>query len=83
MFGKTKVENNCLGGLPNLVWDQTPRNYNMGIICLSTQGQFTHRDKVTLLLLIKRWGRKAHGLECYSRASNPPDVIVTNKKSHR
>lgn len=41
----------------------------------------THRDKVTLLLLIERRGRKAHGLECYSRASNPPDVIVTNKKS--
>jgi hypothetical protein len=40
-----------------------------------------HRDKVTLLLFIERRGQKAHGLKCYSRASNPLDIIVTNKKS--
>ncbi len=42
----------------------------------------THRDKVTLLLFIERRGRKAHGLEYYSRVSNPPNVIISNKKSH-
>jgi hypothetical protein len=41
-----------------------------------------HRDKVTFFLLIERRGRKAHGFECYSRANNPPDIIVTNKKSY-
>jgi hypothetical protein len=42
----------------------------------------THRDKVTLHLFIERRPRKAHGLEYYSCANNPPNVIVTNKKSH-
>lgn len=40
-----------------------------------------HQDTVTLFLLLERCSWKANGLECYSLVRNPPNVIVTNKKS--
>ena len=39
----------------------------------------THRSKVTSPN--ERRGRKTRGLERYSRASNPPDVTVMDRKS--